>query len=223
MSLILVILPQLNTLYKTGLAKPVKERMRCTLACFVGEEEAHLKKMLAEGVIQPSICDWASALVLIRKRDGNVRWCIDYRGVHSVTEKDVFPLPLVDDCLDTLVGNKWFSKLDANSAYSQISIKESNRKKTAFITKYGLFEHVKMGFGLCNSPATFAGVINIVRGLNWRTALAFLDDILIMSKDFQDHRMSLKEALGRFRQYGLKLKPKKCAFFQKRVEFWEGL
>ena len=102
---------------QTGQAKPMKERMRRMPACFVGEEEAHLKKMLAAGVILPSISDWASAPVLIQKRDGNVRLCIDYRGLNSVTEKDVFPLPLVDACLDTLAGNKWFSKLDANSAY----------------------------------------------------------------------------------------------------------
>ena len=109
---------------QTGQAKLVKERMRRTPACFAGEEEAHLKKMLAAGVIQPSISDWASTPVLIRKRDGNVRWCIDYRGLNSVIQRDVFPLPLVDDCLDILAGNKWFAKLDANSAYWQISIKE---------------------------------------------------------------------------------------------------
>ena len=120
---------------QTGQAKPIKEKMRCMPACFAGKEEAHLK-MLATGVIQPSISDWASAQVLIWKRDGNVRWCIDYRGLNSVTEKDVLPLPLVDGCLDTLAGNKLFSKLNANSTYWQTSIKKSDRKKTAFITKY---------------------------------------------------------------------------------------
>ena len=204
----------------TGEAKPVKERMRRTPACFVEEEEAHLKKMLDAGVIQPSTSDWAAAPVLIRKRDGSVRWCIDYRGLNSVTIKDVFPLPLIEDCMDSLAGKEWFSKLDANSAYWQIKIKESDRKKTAFTTKYGLFEHVKMGFGLCNAPATFARAINIVmRGLNWKTALAFLDDILIMGQDFDDHLKNLREALERFRKYRLRLKPKKCIFFQRNVEF----
>ena len=87
------------------------------------EEEAHLKKMLEAGVIKEVASDWASSPVLIRKRDGSVRWCIDYRGLNKVTVKDVFPLPLVDDCLDTLAGNVWFSRLDANSAYWQINIK----------------------------------------------------------------------------------------------------
>ena len=201
-------------------AKPVKQRMRRTPACFAGEEEAHLDKMLKAGVIQESTSEWASAPVLIRKRDGTVRWCIDYRALNEVTVKDNFPLPLVDDCLDTLSGSVWFSKLDANSAYWQVKIKGEDRKKTAFITKYGLFEHVRMGFGLCNGPATCARVVNLVlRSLNWKTVLAFLDDILVLGKSFQDHLSNLEEALARFRQYGLKLKPKKCVFFCKQVEF----
>ena len=152
----------------TGSAKPIKQRMRRTPAGFASEEEAHLEKMLKAGVIQPSISEWASAPVLVRKRDGTVRWCVDYRALNSVTVKDVFPLPLVDDCLDTLAGNQWFSKLDANSAYWQIKINEADRKKTAFITIYGLFEHIRMGFGICNAPATYARVMNLVlRGIMW--------------------------------------------------------
>jgi RNase H-like domain found in reverse transcriptase/Reverse transcriptase (RNA-dependent DNA polymerase) len=204
----------------TGNARPVKQRIRRTPVCFAGEEEAHLQKMLKAGVIQESTSDWVSAPVLIRKRDGSVRWCIDYRALNEVTVKDLFPLPLVDDCLDTLAGSVWFSKLDANSAYWQIRIKEEDRKKTAFITKYGLFEHVRMGFGLTGAPATYARTMNLVlRGLTWKTVLAFLDDILIMGTSFDDHLVNLREALLRFREYGLKLKPKKCTFFQREVEF----
>ena len=198
----------------TGQSRPIKQRMRRTPACFTGEEEAHLKKILEAGVIQESTSEWASAPVLIRKRDGSVRWCIDYRALNDVSVKDVFPLPLVDDCLDTLAGSVWFSKLDANSAYWQVKIKDGDRKKTAFITKYGLFEHVKMGFGLCNAPATFARVMNLVlRGLSWKTVLAFLDDVLVLGKTFSYHLVNLADALSRFREHGLKLKPKKCLFF----------
>lgn len=126
--------------------------------------------------------------MLIRKLDNTVWWCIDYRSLNLATIKDVFPLPLVDDCLDTLSGSVWFSKLDINSAYWQVSIREEDRKKTAFITKYGLFEHVKMGFGLCNAPSTYARVMNLVmRGLNWKIVLAFLDDILVLGKNVSDH------------------------------------
>ena len=143
--------------------------------------------MLDAGVIQPSMSDWASAPVLIRKRDGSVSWCIDYRGLNSVKVKDVFPLPLTDDCMDSLAGKEWFSKLDASFAYWQIKIKKADRKKTAFTTKYGLLEHVKMGFGLCNAPVTFSRVVNLVlRGLHWKTASAFLDDILILGQNFEE-------------------------------------
>ena len=195
-------------------AAPIKQRLRRTPACFVDEEEGHLKKNLDAGVFQPSTSEWASFPVLIRKRDFSVRWCIDYRALN------VFPLPLVDDCLDTFAGSIWFSKLDANSAYWQINIKPEDRHKTAFHTRYGLYEHVKMGFGLCGAPATYARVMNLVmRGLNWKTVLAFLDDVLILGKTFEDHLSNLGEALKRFRKFGLKLKPKKCVFFQKEVEF----
>jgi hypothetical protein len=149
-----------------------------------------------------------------------VRWCIDYRALNEKTVKDVFPLPLIDDCLDTLSGSIWFSKLDANSAYWQVPIREQDRKKTAFITKYGLFEHKRMAFGLCGSPATYARIMNLVmRGLTWKTVLAFLDDIVVLGTSFRNHLINLREALQRFRSYGLKLKPKKCIFFQKEIEF----
>jgi hypothetical protein len=110
---------------------------------------------------------------------------VDYRALDALTTKDVFPLPLVDECFDTLAGNVWYSKLDANSAYWQVKIKPEDCSKTAFITKYGLFEFARMAFGLCNSPATYARVINLVlRGLNWKVVMAFLDDILVLGRDF---------------------------------------
>ena len=98
--------------------------------------------------------------------------------------------------------------------------KPEDRKKTAFITKYGLFECVRMSFGLCNAPSTYARVMNLVlRGLTWKTVLAFLDDILVLGTDFETHLENLKAVFERFRQYKLKLKPKKCDLFKKSVEF----
>jgi hypothetical protein len=148
----------------TGTNRPIKQRIRRTPLGFAGVEEAQLKKMLSAGVIRPSVSEWASAPVLIRKRCGSVRWCVDY----------------------TLAGNVWYSKLDANSAYWQVKIKPEDCSKTAFITKYGLFEFARMAFRLCNSPATYTRVISLVlRGLNWKVVLAFLDDILVLGKDFE--------------------------------------
>ena len=204
----------------TGNAKPIKLRMRRTPACFVNEEKAHLDKMLDAGVIQPSISEWAAAPVLVRKKCGGVRWCIDWRKLNEVTTKDQFPLPLIDECLDTLSGSKWFSKLDANSAYWQVKIAKADQHKTAFITKYGLFEFARLGFGLTGAPATFSRVMNLVlRGLTWEIALAFLDDIMVLGLDFENHLENLRKVLDRFRSYGLKLKPKKCDLFNTKVEF----
>ena len=103
----------------TRSARPIKQRIRRTPVGFASEEKDHLEKMLKVGVIEPSVSDWASAPLLIRKQDGTIRWCVDCRALNYVTTQDVFPLPLVEDCLDILAGNQWFSKLDANSAFWQ--------------------------------------------------------------------------------------------------------
>ncbi|PJE78230.1 hypothetical protein CI610_02834 [invertebrate metagenome] len=118
--------------------------------------------------------------------------------LNDVTVKDTFPLPLVEDCLDTLAGSSWFSKLDAKNAYWQIKVKDTDRKKTAFLTKYGLFEHVRIGFGLTNAPATFSRAMNLALwGLPWKTV--FLDDILALGHTFREHLDNLRETLERFR------------------------
>jgi hypothetical protein len=122
--------------------------------------------MLSAGVVRPSVSEWSSPPVLVRKKDGSVRWCIDYRALNTVTRKDVYPLPLVEECIDTLSGTHFFSTLNMASGYWQIEMAEEDRHKTAFITKYGLFEFTRMGFGLCNAPATFQRAVQLVlRGL----------------------------------------------------------
>ena len=204
----------------TGTAAPIKQKMRRTPLRFADEERAHLQRMERAGVIQPSQSEWASAPVLVRKRDGGVRWCVDYRGLNAITKKDVYPLPNIEECLDTLSGTRWFSKLDANSAYWQVRIAEEDRKKTAFTTKYGLYEFVRMGFGLCNAPATFSRAMDLIlRGLNWEVVLAFLDDVVVLGKSFEDHMNNLRDVLRRFRSFRLKLKPRKCELFRRQVEF----
>ena len=204
----------------TGSAEPIRQRLRRTPITFAEEEEKLLGKMLDAKLIEPSVSEWASPPVLIRKRDGTVRYAIDYRKVNSVTKKEVYPLPLIDECIDSLAGNKWFSKLDANSAYYQVKMKEEDKQKTAFITKYGLFQFTRMSFGLCNAPATYARAMQLVlRGLTWDIVLAFLDDILVMGKDFESHMENLEKVFERFRQYGIKLKPVKCEFCTKETTF----
>ena len=200
--------------------QPVQQRMRRTPLGFEGEEKKHLDSMLAAGVIRPSVSEWASAPVLVRKKDGGVRWCIDFRALNDKTVKDQYPLPLIEDCLDTLAGTIYFSTLDLASGYYQIELEESAKKKTAFITKYGLFEHERMGFGLCNAPATFQRAMNLVlRGLTWTRVLVYLDDIIILGTTFREHLDNLREVFNRMQQYNLKLKPKKCKLLHTEVEF----
>ena len=200
--------------------EPIKERIRRTPRGFEDEEEKHLAKMIEIGVIQPSQSAWASAPVLIRKKDGSVRWCLDYRKLNQLTRKDAFPLPLISDCLDALAENKFMSTLDMASGYWQIQVHPEDRDKTAFITKYGLFEFVRMPFGLTNAPSTFQRAINLVlRGLTWKAVLAFLDDVLVLGSNFEEHLQNLSEVFLRFRQHNLKLKPAKCLLFRTKAKF----
>ena len=197
-----------------------REKMRRTPPGMEGEEEKHIKEMMDAGVIKHSESPFASAPVLIRKKDGKLRYCIDFRKLNSLTRKVCFALPLVSDCVDSLAGNKFMSTLDMASGYWQVRIKPEHGERTAFITKYGLYEFVRMPFGLCNAPSTFQRAMNLVlRGLTWKSALAFLDDVMVLGKTFEEHLANLEEVLGRFRQYNLKLKPKKCAFFRTKAKF----
>ena len=199
---------------------PFRERLRRAPIAMEGEEEKNLQAMLDAGVIQPSNSPFCSATVLIRKKDGSVRWCLDYRRLNAMTVKDSHSLPLISDCIDSLSGSKYLSTLDMASGYWQIEVDPDDREKTAFITRWGLFEHLRMPFGLCNAPSTFQRAMNLVlRGMSWKSVLAFLDDVLVLGKDFQDHLANLRDVLDRFREHNLKLKPRKCSLFQTEVKF----
>ena len=204
----------------TGDERPVKEAMRRTPLGFEKEEEENLKLMLDTGIITESSSDWASAPVLVRKKDGTLRYCVDFRKLNDRTVKGLFPLPSISQCIDQLSGKKYFSTLDMASGYWQIESDEKDRHKTAFITKHGLFEHKRMAFGLCKAQATFQRVIQFVlRGLTWDKLLAFLDDVIILGKDFEDHLSNLRTTFARFKKYNLKLKPKKCSLFHTKTLF----
>ena len=170
--------------------------------------------------MKPSTSPWASPVILVPKRDGTSRFCIDYRRLNAITTKDVYPLPRIDDILDTLGEAKYFSSLDLASGYWQVELAPDARQKSAFTTHKGLFEFIRMPFGLCNAPATFQRVMQVVlAGLEWRSCFVYLDDILIASKTFDEHLNHLREVFNRLRKAGLRLKPKKCLLLRKEVPY----
>ena len=140
---------------------PIRQRVRRIAPARRDETKKSLDNMLQKDVIQPSISPWASPIVLVRKKDGSLRFCIDYRKVNTIIRKDTYPLPRVDDTLDTLSGSRWFTTLDLVSGYWQVEVSPPSIEKTAFCTPEGLFEFKVMPFGLCNAPATFQRLMDL--------------------------------------------------------------
>ena len=205
---------------KMGQAFPIKQSMRRSPLGFEKQEKATLEQMLAAGVIEHSHSEWASPPVLKRQKDGSWRYCIDFRAVNNVCAKDAYPLPLIEECLDSLAGKKWFCTLDMNSGYWQIPIAEEDKCKTAFITKFGLFQCVRMPIGLCGAPARFQRAMHMVLGeLIWDIVIVYLDDINILGEKFDETLVNLVKVLARFQKFGLKLKPRKCCLFCQEIQF----
>ncbi len=177
--------------------------------------------MLDCGAIRKSQSPYSSNVVLVRKKDGSLRFCIDFRKLNNRTVKDAYMLPRIDDTLDTLVGSKYFSKLDLRSGYWQVEMSEEDKAKTAFsVGGLGFYECNRMAFGLTNAPATFQRLMETCMGeLNLRECLVFIDDILIFSKTFEEHLSRLDAVLQRLHKHGLKLKASKCEFFRTEVKY----
>ena len=204
----------------TAEAAPVRQPLRRTPQAFQGEEEKYFKEHLEAGVIQPSSSAWSSPIVMVRKKTGDVRVCIDYRKLNERTIKDAYPLPRIDMCLDCLASTKIFSTIDLQSAYMQLEVAQKDRHKTASITKYGLFEYMVMPFGLCNAPSTFQRCVELIfRGIQWKYLLVYLDDIIVMASNFDEHLDRLEEMFKRLSEAGLKMKASKCEFFKTEVLF----
>ena len=176
--------------------------------------------MLAHGVIKPSQSPWASPVVLVRMKDGGLCFCIDYHGLNRLTKLDEFPLPRIDDTLDLLAGARYFTTLDLASGYWQVAVDPPSQEKTAFTTYCGLYEFQKMPFGLVNAPATFQRLMEVVLAEVARNGcLVYLDNVLVIGKSLEEHNANLATVLNRLRQAALRLKPKKCKFAQREVEY----
>ena len=183
-------------------------------------EQVEVERMLKQGVISPSSSPWSSPTVLVTKKDGKTRFCIDFRELNKLTVKDAYPLPRIEDCIDNLEGAKWYCTLDLQSGFWQVELDPRDRPKTAFATRSGLYEFNVLPFGLSNSPATFERLMEtVMRGLQWDECLVYLDDIIAFGRTFEETLMRLTHVFERVRAAGLKFKPSKCKLFQESVDF----
>ena len=163
---------------------------------------------------------WSSPTVLVKKKDGTTRFCIDYRRLNQATKVDAYPLPHIEDSLNTLSDARFFCSLDLASGYWQVEMDAADREKKAFVTQGGLYEFRVMPFGLVNAPATFERLMErVLRGIAWSECLVYLDDILVFGPDFGTTLARLERVLDRLGEAGLKLNAKKCQLFQEEIPF----
>ena len=204
----------------TGDHKPIRQPLRRTIRGMEDVEDKVIDSMLKNKVIEPSKSQWASPVVLVKKKDGGTRFCIDFRKVNAATVKDSFPLPNIEHCIDTLAGSAFFSTLDLNSGYWQVALHPQDKEKTAFISRRGLFQWSVMPFGLCNAPATFQRMMECtLRGILWTSALCYIDDVVVFGQSIDQSLDRLEAVFERLRRVNLKLKPRKCKLLATEVLF----
>ncbi|KAL0562094.1 hypothetical protein IC582_002544 [Cucumis melo] len=184
------------------------------------ELKIQLQELLDKGFIRPSVSPWGAPVLFVKKKDGSMRLCIDYRELNKVTVKNRYPLPRIDDLFDQLQGATVFSKIDLRSGYHQLRIKDEDIPKTAFRSKYGHYEFIVMSFGLTNAPAVFMDLMNrVFREFLDTFVIVFIDDILIYSKTEAEHEEHLRMVLQTLRDNKLYAKFSKCEFWLKQVSF----
>lgn len=178
--------------------------------------------MEQNGIIEPSTSHWSSPVVLVKKKNGEFRFAIDYRKLNKVTIPMSFPLPHLDSVFDCIgeAQAKFLSCLDMRSSFWQVPLEKVSQIKSAFITQSGVYQWKRMPFGLRNSSITFATMMsNVLRGLNWKSALVYIDDILIFSHNFDEHLSHLAQVFSRLNDANLRLHPSKCHFAVKQLKF----
>jgi hypothetical protein len=187
---------------------------------FKDEIEKAIKELLAMGQIKPSTIPFASSVILILKKDGTLKMCIDYRALNKKMIKNRYPIPCIDELMDKLHGAVFFTKIDLQPGYHQINIKEQDIKKTAFRCHFGHFEFLVMSFGLTNASATFQSCMNhIFRGQLRKYLLVFFDDILIHNRTWDEHLAHLEEVLGIMQAQSLYSKESKCEFGMRELMY----
>jgi len=204
----------------TGDSRPIRQGLRRHPVAHLDIIDQQVDEMMRHDLVEPAASPWSSNVVMVRKKDGSFRLCVDYRALNSVTYKDTYPLPHVDTCLGSMNGATWFSTLDLRSGYHNIPIKESDRDKTTFITRRGCFRYKVLPFGCTTAPSVFQRLMDLTLcGLTYSTCLVYLDDIIVYAGDFETHLKRVREVFNRLRAANLKLHGAKCWLFQRRVNF----
>ena len=208
----------------TGDAVPKRQPVQRMPFAVRQEVARQLKNMQEAGVVRPSSSPWACPVVMVRKKDGSHQFCVDYRQLSSVTKADTFPLPRIDDLLDQLGESKFFTTLDLAAGYWQIRVHPNSKEKTAFITPQDLYEFQVMPLGLTNAPSVFQRLMQrVLLGLNPEEGpdfvAVYINDVLVFSRTLEEHIQHLQLVIKRIRECGLKLKPAKCHFIRKEVEY----
>ena len=180
---------------------------------------AELRKMLDARVIEPATSKWELPIVFVPKKDGSLRFCVDYRRLNAKTVAEAYPLPRIDDWLDSLGDAQIFTTLDCNAGYWQVPVAPEDRDKTTFTSYLGSYRYVRMPFGLRNAPRHSNELSIILSGVRWQTCLIYLDDVILLSKDAETHLRHVDEVLGPLGRTGVTLKLRKCSFFQPKVDY----
>jgi len=183
-------------------------------------ETAEVKRQLEADVIEATSSEWGFPVVLVPKKDGTLRFCVDYRLLNVVTKKDSYPLPRMDECIDSLGEATIFSTLDCNAGYWQVAIAPEDREKTAFVCHEGAYQYKRMPFGLTNAPATLQRALDIfLSGVKWQSCLIYLDDVIVCSKTEEEHIGHVDHVLRQLREAGVTLRLPKSRFFRTTVEY----
>ena len=184
------------------------------------ELDGIIQELLVNKIIRPSVSPWAAPVVLVKKKGGKIRLCMDYRKLNNITKKDSFPLPRIDDVLDLLHGQKFFTTLDLASGYWQIEMDDSSKEKTAFIVDNNLYEWNRLSFGLTNAPGTFQRLMNyVLRSVIGKICLVYLDDIIVFAKTREEHLANLERIFNLLKEADLKLGLSKCKFMWESVNY----
>lgn len=213
----------------TGNSRPIKQaprRIPLAKVQDVNKENNDMlakgvNDMLAKGVIEESDSLWSSQIVLVKKKDNSIRFCIDFRKLNEITTKDSHSIPRIESILDALSGLNYYSTIDLKSGYLQVKVAKGDKLKTTFsIPGGGHWNFNVMPFGLCNAGATFQRLMEkVLSNLSWETCIVYLDDIIVLAPNFSQHHNNLEEVFKRLKNANIKINPKKCKLLQKEVAY----